>query len=112
MLGFKIGRSSTRIGVAVASAACVAAIVFGITGPASAGGATVTFSASVTLPAQPSSNFAGAGGGGDGWGVALSSTKLYNVFHHLTSLNVECHVQADASVCPGYPKTVTDGSAT
>ena len=60
MLGFTIGRPSARIGVAVASAACVAAIVFGITGPASAGGATVTFSASVTLPAQPSSNFAGA----------------------------------------------------
>jgi len=62
------------------------------------------------LPAQPSSNFAGSGGGGDGWGVALSSTNVYNVFHHAQQLNVECHVQADASVCPGYFKTITDGA--
>jgi hypothetical protein len=41
--------------------------------------------------------------------VALSSTKVYNVFHHSGSLAVECHVQSDASVCPGYPKTITDG---
>lgn len=70
----------------------------------------MTYSASVTLPAQPSSNFAGAGGGGDGWAVALSSTKVFNVFHHAGATSVECHLQSDATVCPGYPKTVTDGS--
>jgi hypothetical protein len=111
MRGLRIGKSSSRLWVAAASAACIAAAVVGISGSAAAGGTTVTYSASVTLPAQPSSNFAGAGGGGDGWGVALSSTRLYNVFHHLTTLSVECHVQADASVCPGYPKHITDASS-
>ena len=111
MRGFRISKVSSRLGVAAASAVCMAATVIAISGPAAAGSATVTFSASVTLPAQPSSNFAGSGGGGDGWGVALSSTKVYNVFHHLSSLNVECHVQSDASVCSGYPKTITDGSS-
>ena len=109
MRGFRTGKTVSRIGVAAASAACMATLLIASSGPASAGSSTVTYSASVTLPAQPSSNFAGSGGGGDGWGVALSSTKLYNVFHHLSSLTVECHVQADASVCPGYPKTITDG---
>ncbi len=111
MRGFRIGTSSSRIGLAAASAVIVIAIVVGITGPAAAGGATVTFSASVTLPAQPSSNFAGASGGGDGWAVALSSTRLYNVFHHSSALTVNCHNQSDASVCSGYPKTVTDASS-
>jgi Fibronectin type III domain len=110
MRRLRIGKRSSRVGVATASVLCMTAAVIAISKPASAGSSTVTFSASVTLPAQPSSNFAGAGGGGDGWGVALSSTKLYNVFHHLTTLNVECHLQSDASVCAGYPKTVTDGS--
>jgi hypothetical protein len=111
MRGFRIGKSSVRMGIAGATALCVTAAVVAISGSASAGGATVTYSASVTLPAQPSSNFAGAGGGGDGWGVALSSTKVYNVFHHLTALHVECHNQSDASVCAGYPKTITDASS-
>ena len=111
MLGSMSRKLPSRLAVATASALCIAVGLVALGGAASAGGATVTYSASVTLPAQPSSNFAGAGGGGDGWGVALSATKLYNVFHHLTSLNVECHVQADASVCPGYPKHVTDGAS-
>ena len=111
MRGSRIRKLPSRLAVATASALCIAVALVALGGAASAGGTTVTYSASVTLPAQPSSNFAGAGGGGDGWGVALSSTKLYNVFHHLTTLNVECHVQANASVCPGYPKTITDGAS-
>jgi hypothetical protein len=111
MRGFRIGKTSSRLAAAAACAVCVAAVVVAIAGSAAAGSTTVTYSASVTLPAQPSSNFAGAGGGGDGWAVALSATKVYNVFHHSSALQVECHVQADASVCPGYPKTVTDGSS-
>jgi hypothetical protein len=89
----------------------VAAAVVALSGSAAAGGITVTYSATVTLPAQPSSNFAGANGGGDGWGVAPSATKVYNVFHHLSNLTVNCHVQADASQCSGYPKTVTDSAS-
>ncbi len=111
MHGSRMRKFSSRAAVATVSALCVAVALVALGGAASAGGATVTYSAKVTLPAQPSSNFAGAGGGGDGWAVALSSTSVYNVFHHSGSLQVECHVQANASVCPGYPKTVTDGSS-
>ena len=43
--------------------------------------------------------------------MALSSTAVYNVFHHNSVLNVACHLQKDASACwsPAY-KTITDGS--
>lgn len=77
---------------------------------ASADSATVTYSATLTVPAPPASNFAGASGGGDGWGVALSSTQVFNVFHHSGSLTVNCHNQSDASACWTGPKTITDGS--
>lgn len=77
---------------------------------ASAGSATVTYSATLTVPAPPASNFAGANGGGDGWAVALSSTQVFNVFHHSGSLTVNCHNQSDASACWTGPKTITDGS--
>ena len=66
--------------------------------PSSAG--TVTYSSSQTVT-PPSSAFSGAGGGGDGWGVALSSTKIYNVFHHQV-LAINCHLQSDASTCDGF----------
>ncbi len=104
-------KPSSRWAVTTVAALGVAAAVVAIAGSAAAGSTTVTYSASVTLPAQPSSNFAGAGGGGDGWAVALSATKVYNVFHHSSELTVECHLQSDASVCNGYPKTVTDGAS-
>lgn len=71
---------------------------------------TVQYQATVTIPAPPSANFSGAGGGGDGWAVALSSTQIFNVFHHQTYLAVNCHNQSNASTCTGYPKTITDGS--
>ncbi|HZQ28985.1 MAG TPA: hypothetical protein VFA94_14915 [Acidimicrobiales bacterium] len=70
----------------------------------------VTYSATITVPAPPASNFAGASGGGDGWAVALTSSQLFNVFHHDSTLIVNCHNQSDASDCWSGPKTVVDGS--
>ena len=90
----------------------------GIVAPASdagASGGTVTYTATVNIPAPPSSNFSGATTG-DGWAVALTSTAVYNVFHHQQDLQVDCHLQADGSQsapCWGGAVTITDsdGSA-
>lgn len=48
-------------------------------------------------------------GGGDGWAVALSSSAVFNVFHHDPELQVACHFQADAEPC-WEPETITDDS--
>jgi hypothetical protein len=48
-------------------------------------------------------------GGGDGWAVALTSSAVYNVFHHDPELQVACHFQADAEPC-WAPETITDES--
>ncbi len=93
--------------------AVLVTIVAGLAGFAPAARAattSVTYNATVTIPAPPSSSFAGAGAGGDGWAVALSSTQIFNVFHHQTTLMVMCHNQSDASACWGSYKTVTDTS--
>lgn len=71
---------------------------------------TVTYTAVVHIPVppSPSANFPGASGGGDGWGVATSSTQVFNVFHHKSFLGVNCHNQSDATACWASPKTITD----
>jgi hypothetical protein len=70
-------------------------------------GSTVTYTATVTIPVPPASNYAGAGGG-DGWGIALSPTSVYNVFHHNYSLQLSCHLQVSAAQCwPNDPRTIT-----
>jgi hypothetical protein len=71
----------------------------------------VTYTATVTIPVPPSSNFAGSAGG-DGWDVALTPTAVYNVFHHNSSaLQLACHKQVDASKCwDTDSKVITDGS--
>jgi hypothetical protein len=73
---------------------------------ASAQAEVATYSAIETVPVPPASNFAGSGGG-DGWAVALSSTAVYNVFHHNGSLQVACHLQTTAAPCY-EPETITD----
>lgn len=60
--------------------------------------ATVTYSATQTIPVPPASTYAGSGGG-DGWGVGLTATDVYNVFHHSNSYVVACHHQSDGSPC-------------
>jgi hypothetical protein len=103
--------ATSRLGVAALCVAAFAATVVFHGSTAHAGGTTVTYGASVTLPAQPSSNFSGAAGGGDGWGVALTTTQLFNVFHHSSTLQVNCHNQSNASNCWAAPKTITDGAS-
>jgi hypothetical protein len=67
-----------------------------------------TYSATETIPVPPASNFSG-NAGGDGWGLVMSDTQVFNVFHHSTSLQVACHEQADASNCwTQDPETITD----
>ncbi|MFI5313214.1 MAG: hypothetical protein ACHQ06_03550 [Candidatus Dormibacteria bacterium] len=73
-------------------------------------GQTVTYTHVVTNVAPPASSFAGAAGGGDGWGVGLTNTQLFNVFHHNATLRVNCHNQSNASACWASFKTITDGS--
>ena len=70
---------------------------------------STTYQATIVIPVPPASSFQGSGGG-DGWGLAMTPTAVYNVFHHQdTSLQVACHLQSDASAC--WPtKTITDGS--
>ncbi len=85
----------------------VAVIGLGLT-TSVAGATPATYTHTQTIPVPPASNYAGVGGG-DGWGISLSSTSVYNVFHHSSQVTVACHRQADASQC--WPsKTVTDGS--
>lgn len=68
---------------------------------------TITYSAQLNIPAPPSSTFAGSAGG-DGWGLAMTPTDVYNIFHHDSILQVACHLQSDASACWPNPKTITD----
>jgi hypothetical protein len=73
---------------------------------ATAGAVTTTYTATQTVPVPPASNFAGSGGG-DGWAVALSSTAVYNVFHHQGTMQVACHLQSNAEPC-FTPETIKD----
>ena len=71
-------------------------------------GEIVTYASTATIGVPPASNYAGTGGG-DGWDVSLSTTQVFNVFHHSGSLTMACHEQSDASEC--YPaRTITDGA--
>lgn len=86
------------------------AAVFAAIGVASAGAAeTAVYSATQTIPVPPASNFSGQAGG-DGWGIELSNTQQFNVFHHSASLTVACHEQADASPC-WSPRTISEGGS-
>jgi hypothetical protein len=96
---------------AIALIAAITLVLAGVAvvAPGSAlAAATVTYSATQTIPVPPASTYAGSGGG-DGWAVALSSNAVYNVFHHSASLTVACHLQSDASPC-WSPETITDGN--
>ena len=66
--------------------------------PTVAGATDQTYTATQTFN-PPSANFTGANGGGDGWGVAATPTRVFNVFHHNTILGLMCHNQSDASAC-------------
>lgn len=92
------------LGLATASAAGLFSIAVTPTALAS----TATYTATETIPVPPASSYAGSGGG-DGWAVAMSSTEVFNVFHHSSQLEVACHYQSDASPC-WSPETITDNN--
>ncbi|MEA2167760.1 MAG: hypothetical protein QOF76_1060, partial [Solirubrobacteraceae bacterium] len=64
------------------------------------------YSQSQISPVPPASNFAGQSGG-DGWDISLSTTRVFNVFHHSGTTTIACHEQANAASCTGWPKTAT-----
>jgi hypothetical protein len=72
-----------------------------------ASASAATYSQTQTMAVPPASSF-NASAGGDGWDVSLSNDKVFNVFHHNNVMTVNCHLQTDASVCDGFPFTVTD----
>ncbi len=106
-------RALVRALIAVVAGAGLLLSLPGLVGSGSAGAAavtgSVTYSATLDIPAPPPSNFAGSAGG-DGWAVAMTPTAVYNVYHHATTLQVACHLQSDATSCWVAPKTITDGS--
>ncbi len=94
------------MGVAIVVSCCGLALASAGSGLAASQTSTYTATESIAVP--PASNFSGQGGG-DGWAVALSSTQVFNVFHHSSVLTVACHNQSDASAC-WSPETITDSS--
>src|SRR4051812_21557894 len=93
------GRWRVRGATGVLLSSLLVAAIVSISGAVAgaAQSAPVTYSATITVPAPPASNFAGSSGGGDGWGVGLTSTQLFNVFHHSSITQVNCHNQSDAT---------------
>ena len=104
----------SRCGLGVMAAMLLTLGPVGLVAATSAGMAsasvsgTVVYSAHESIPAPPASNFAGSAGG-DGWGLAFTTTAVFNVFHHDSVLQVACHLQKNATPC-WAPKTITDGS--
>ena len=83
--------------------ACLTVFFAVVSAPAFA--ANKTYSATQNIPVPPASSFSGTAGG-DGWGVSVSDTRVFNVFHHGTQLVVNCRNQADSSACWSGPRTV------
>ncbi|HEV2361521.1 MAG TPA: Ig-like domain-containing protein, partial [Acidimicrobiales bacterium] len=67
----------------------------------------IPYTATLTAPIPPFSNFSGASPGGAGWSVAVSSTQVFSVFLHSGEVEVGCLNQVDSSNCSGYPKIVS-----
>ncbi len=103
-------RARTRIRMLTAAAVALALVsvgaVSGATHEAAAAGSQVTYQAVGTQPGSLSAGFT-ATSGADGWALAVSSTQLFNVSHHSSTLVVACHNQNDASSCWNGTKTVT-----
>lgn len=92
---FRLWGARTAV-VRAAIVGSVVASVMAVTPTAQA--ASVTYTATQTIPVPPASTYAGSGGG-DGWDLAFSQTEVFNVFHHNGSLILACHLQSDASPC-------------
>ncbi|MGA8726257.1 MAG: WD40 repeat domain-containing protein [Acidimicrobiales bacterium] len=99
----------TAVAGAVTSAAALSVVTASAASAATPSpAATVSYSATESFPLGGGSRFTDASG--DGWDTALSSTQVFNVFHHQSVLQVDCHDQSTGASCWGHPKTITDGS--
>ena len=99
-------RTALRPARLVIGAVLAGALLLALTGTAQA----ASYSGTRTMAVPPASNFAGAGGG-DGWALAFSNDRVYNVFHHNGSaLIVNCHLQSNAQQCWPNPVSVLDNS--
>jgi len=102
-------RVTSRFAILLAATALLAGALGASGAFGQTSGEIVTYVSTATIPVPPASNYAGTGGG-DGWDVSLSTTQVFNVFHHNGSLTVACHQQSDASEC--YPaRTITDNGS-
>ena len=94
----------------VAVMAALAAVAL-VTGTGSSSADIITYTAQVTIPVAPASNFASTGGG-DGWDISLTPDAVYAIYHHNSEMRVSCHKQVDASNCWTQAfKLVQDGAA-
>ena len=101
-----------RVSLVTAGAVALALVAVGTMGGgaqrAAAAPAQVTYQARGVQAGNLSSGFS-ASSGADGWALAVSSTQLFNVSHHASTLIVACHNHNDASSCWNTgTKTVTD----
>ena len=71
-------------------------------------GTPVRISHGFTTGQPPAAQFRGSTKG-DGWGLAITSEHVYNLFHHQTNFTVDCHLTATAAECENYPSRVSDG---
>ena len=71
-------------------------------------GTPVQISHAFVTGQPPASQFRGSTKG-DGWGLAVTSDHVYNLFHHQTHFTVDCHLTATAAECAHYPSVVSDG---
>ena len=107
--GFLMSRRLQRI---AAAGVLLATVVLTAPMMATAGSVTpgtpVRMNHVVTTGQPPAAQFHGSTRG-DGWGLAVTSEYVYNIFHHQKHFTVDCHVTATAAECPNYPSLVTDG---
>lgn len=63
---------------------------------------TMLMGEATTFPAPPSSSFASAGTGGDGFRVIPYNGKIYTVHHHTSTLPLFCADMDGATTCSGF----------
>lgn len=86
-----------------------AAMLIAASSAAATAQSTTTYKSQQTFALPPASSYQSSSGG-DGWDLGFTQTNLYNVFHHQSTLRVDCHSQSTAAECAGYPELITDAS--
>src|SRR4051794_29250418 len=84
----------SRLGRRTTLVVAVTVLCLGVPGNTLADSPTDThLPATRTIPVPPAAEFEGFEG--DGWAIALSSDRVFNVLHHDPDLKVDCHRQTD-----------------